>query len=203
MYSALTFDIEDSKLQNILLDVGFVIVVQKVSMVRSTGIVVIAPVCGSFSWMSRHSSGRTVLEPLGNLRSLKVKEGNMMVSRVILILMLIMARGSVFVMEQPAGSILPSHPRFEAFIKKHIIFKVLAVAHASTLDDQTWSHFAIIRYLQPPQVTFRMCWFGGDSQKPMVLFSNAPWISEIANMGNKLLTGAQRLADLSPDESGW
>ena len=78
--------------------------------------------------MSRHSTGRNVLEPLGNERSQSVKDGNLMVSRVVLALMLIMARGSVFVLEQPLQSFLPEHPRFEDFIKRHTIYKVSAIA---------------------------------------------------------------------------
>ena len=129
-YKILTFDIVDSILENMLSDTGFVLVLQKQLRVRSpTGITVLAPQCSSYSWMSRYSSGRNVLEPLGNIRSPSVRDGKLMVSRVILILMLIMARRSIFILEQPLQSILPLHPRFEDFLRRHVIYKVLAVAN--------------------------------------------------------------------------
>ena len=114
----MTFDIVDDLLENILTDIGFELVLKLVSRVRRVGIVLLAPVCSSFCWVNRHTSQRSVLFPLGCEHVHSVRDGNIMVSRVILILMLIMARGAVFVLEQPLLSLLPEHPRFVAFIER-------------------------------------------------------------------------------------
>ena len=50
-----------------------------------------------------------------------VKQANMMVSRVVLVMWLLACLGVCFVVEQPRGSLMEHHPRFEEFC---IHFKV-------------------------------------------------------------------------------
>ena len=123
-FSTLTYDIKDSIAQNILSDEGFEFLLKYIHRVRRTGIVVLAPVCSSFCWLFRSTSGRSIIEPLGNDGVPSVSDGNIMVSRVCLLLHWILSKGSVFVLEQPLGSILPQHPRFVDFIKQHVIYEV-------------------------------------------------------------------------------
>ena len=52
------------------------------------------------------------------------------------------------------------------------------------------------------QVNFRMSSFGGLSAKPMVLFSNAPWIAEVLRYAVPPATPLQRCAVLHPDSDG-
>jgi hypothetical protein len=117
-FKVLTYEINDSVLQDCLSDEGYIKLLCNVLKVRRTGIVVLAPVCSSFCWLNRSTSGRTLIDPLGDERVKSVKDGNLMVSRVVLLLWLLKARGCVFVVEQPMGSILPEHPRFVDFLKK-------------------------------------------------------------------------------------
>jgi hypothetical protein len=107
-----------------LSDAGFTRLTSEVCRVRSTGIVILAPVCASWSWMSRSSTGRSLIEPLGSDTSPSAIEGNEMVSRVIMVLKLIIARGCIFVLEQPSGSLMSQHPRFQTFLGDHSIWKV-------------------------------------------------------------------------------
>ena len=124
-FTTLTYDIVNSALGNILCDAGFERLLTMVSRVRRVGLIVIAPLCSSWCWLSRHSTERSPIEPLGNDAHASVRDGNIMVSRVCLLLRWIMSKGSVFILEQPLQSILTEHPRFEAFIKQHVIYKVL------------------------------------------------------------------------------
>jgi hypothetical protein len=123
-FTTLTFDIVDSLLQNILIDVGFELLLTLIRKARRAGVVLLAPVCSSFCWLNRHTSERSPIEPLGNEGVPSVRDGNVMVSRVCLILRWIMSKGSVFIVEQPLGSILPEHPRFVAFITQHVVYQV-------------------------------------------------------------------------------
>ena len=125
-FKALTFDVLDSCEQDILSSEGFAFLVRQVCRVRRTGICVLAPVCRTWSWMSRHSSGRSPLEPLGTGKCPAADEGNEMVSKIVLLMKLIISRGSIFVLEQPHGSLLPEHPRFQDFLRHHVFWKVFA-----------------------------------------------------------------------------
>lgn len=76
---------------------------------------------------SCHTSGRDVFnEYLGNTGYKFVALGNLFCSRLALAIILCFAKGIRFVVEQPEGSTLPMHPRFQ---------QVLAIGHAS------WSKF--------------------------------------------------------------
>ena len=123
-FESLTYDISDSSLQDILSVAGFLLLARQVCRVRRCGIVLLAPVCSSFSWMSRYSTGRNVNEPLGHSWSPSATEGNLLVARTILLLRLIVARGCVYILEQPLGSIMPEHPRFQQFLREYIVYKV-------------------------------------------------------------------------------
>ncbi len=52
-FETLTYDIVDLSLQDISSSAGFIALVRQVCRVRACGVVLLAPVCFSFSWMSR------------------------------------------------------------------------------------------------------------------------------------------------------
>ena len=66
----------------------------------------------------RASSGRSYLRPLGFLNIKWVQDANVMVSRVVLLLLLVVAQQSTFVLEQPRGSLMRRHPRYIWLCKK-------------------------------------------------------------------------------------
>ena len=85
---------------------------------------------------------------------------NKMVTRVILLCYLIMAKGAWFVLEQPLNSLMQEHTYFKLF-RTHI---------------------------QVYRVAFNMGSFGAESLKPTWLYSNAPWIPNVLSFktGNLL-----------------
>ena len=110
-----------------------------------------APVCSSWTWVGRSQTGRRSFLPLGDPRVPTVAEGNIMVSRMVLHLFVLEARGCWWILEQPMSSLLEEHPRFQQFISSHVVW----------------------RY------TLRMGAFGAETAKPHWLYSNKPWVREI------------------------
>ncbi|CAE8699845.1 unnamed protein product [Polarella glacialis] len=68
--------------------------------------------------MSRGTTLRSFLTPLGDSSNAKVMLGNVMVSRVVLLCMLIVVMGGCWVIEQPGSSIMAEHPRFRWMCRK-------------------------------------------------------------------------------------
>ena len=93
-----------------------------------------------------------------------------MVSRTLLVLWVLIAKGCAFALEQPQSSILHAHPRFQEFVKKHNIFKVY----------------------------FRMEWFRGKTAKPMVMYTNVEWLRHLAMFRGRY-SAEERLSCLVPD----
>jgi hypothetical protein len=82
------------------------------------------PVCSSFVWVSRASTGRSVWNPLGKPKtSPSVAMGNEMVSRLMLLLLIMKAKGCFTITEQPKGSLMEQHPRFVWFNRRVPLFR--------------------------------------------------------------------------------
>ena len=121
---AAAFDIlHDKKGQNILTTVGFANACFLSTLLGPGSKALTAPVCSSWSWMSRYSTGRKMWRPLGFTRHHSVRKANKMVARVVLQLYLWQARSAFWILEQPARSCLEDHPRFQCFLEEHCIFR--------------------------------------------------------------------------------
>lgn len=62
---------------------------------------------------SRHTSGRSVLNPLGNDHFEFVAKGNSLLAKSVLLFLVSAAVTAMSVLEQPCGSIVQSMPRFQ------------------------------------------------------------------------------------------
>jgi hypothetical protein len=71
----------------------------------------------------RSGSGRSYIRPLGFESVPWVSSANIMISRVVLLMMLVCAMQSTFILEQPRGSLLRRHPRYVAFAHKQKLLK--------------------------------------------------------------------------------
>lgn len=69
--------------------------------------------CSTWVAISRATTLRSFFCPLGNEALQCVREGNLMASRLSLILLLVVVLGGKFVVEQPASSLLWRHPRLQ------------------------------------------------------------------------------------------
>lgn len=79
-----------------------------------------APVCSSYTWINRASTGRSIENPLGDTTDPRISRANVMVSRTILGLLLSSARGLFWILEQPALSIMERHPAFRLLLRLRI-----------------------------------------------------------------------------------
>jgi hypothetical protein len=90
---------------------------------------------------------------MGALCQPSVRYANKMVSRVCLLVLLILAKGCWFVLEQPKNSLMQHHARFQQ----------------------------LIRLTKLIRVSLNMGEFGAHTLKPSWLYSNVRWLSDILN----------------------
>ena len=69
--------------------------------------------CSTWVSISRPTTLRSFLDPLGNRELPCVEESNVMASRLALILVLVLALSGTFIVEQPGSSLLWRHPRLQ------------------------------------------------------------------------------------------
>jgi len=83
---------------------------------------VIALCCNSFCMPASSSHGRSILFPLGNENYEFVQQGNLLASRMTLLMLYSLAKTCRFLLEQPGGSALPLHPRVSSFFDRHYVW---------------------------------------------------------------------------------
>ena len=112
--------------------------------------------------------------PLGTLPLQSVLDANKMVSRVVLYVFVLTARGVFWMLEQPVNSLLEAHPRFQQLI----------------------AHFKIYR------VKINMGDFGAGSLKPSWIYSNYQEISALPSYGDRRQRGGMALTEEWTNSSG-
>jgi len=124
-YRAYGYEIRtDCILEDILHKHGFIVAATLLYSLHPCALVLLAPVCSSWIFVSRHKTGRSYVYPLGAEDAYdKVRASNVMVSRVVMQCLYCIARGIYFVIEQPMNSILSLHPRFQEMLRDHVIYQ--------------------------------------------------------------------------------
>ena len=100
----------------------------------------------SVSAAERHDTRVCAGRPLGSKRRPQVRNANEMVSKLVLLLTVLEAKSSMWIVEQPAGSLMIHHPRWVWFLRRRKVFRVF----------------------------LHMADFGGGSAKPTWIYSNRP-----------------------------
>lgn len=103
---ASTFDIKDSKDQDICSETGFRMAMTLVLGVRENGLVAIAPVCSSFVCLNCWNTKRNKNNYAGDESYTPVKVGNFIARASAFLLCLAVARGVHVILENPASSML-------------------------------------------------------------------------------------------------
>ena len=152
----------DSTNMDFLSTAGFILALQTVLRLAPGAGHWSAPVCSSFTRINIGTSQRSPTRPLGCTSYRSVQDGNLLVSRLALVLRLLDALGIWWCFEQPAGSLMQYHPRVQALFR----------------DVQVW------------RVTIDMWSFGGDTMKRLWIYSNRRWIRELRQY--KLDRGSER-----------
>lgn len=94
-------------------------------------VVLLAPVCSSFSFMCSSQSQRFWWAPLGDETRTGVKLGNLMANRVTLLCWLCQALGHVFLVEQPGSPKFGDMPRWVHFCTE--------ICYADWLEIDIWN----------------------------------------------------------------
>ena len=97
------------------------------------------------------TSGRTAARPLGYEDNERVAAANRMVSRVCLLALLAAAKGMLWLIEQPRGSMMQSHPRMQMLLRVGRVYRAHVCMRA----------------------------FGASSQKPTWIYGNRDFIGEL------------------------
>ena len=109
-FTGVSFDARQTLDHDFLTPVGFLLGLLAIMLLHKRGVVLAAPPCSSWVFMSRSSTGRH-LDIMG-CGSALVEAQNALVARLVYALILCIKRGIYWIVEQPASSILFEHPRW-------------------------------------------------------------------------------------------
>lgn len=93
---------------------GFLHAVRQVLRLRRNGLLFGGCPCSTWVWCNRGTSMRSRQAPLGNGELSSVASANTLVSRFALLVLLAVARGAFWLVEQPGSSLMEWHPRIAA-----------------------------------------------------------------------------------------
>ena len=144
---------------------GFVYLLFMVLSFEADAILWFATVCSSWIWLSRSSTGRNKRMPLGTPHLCRsVEDGNTMVARSAVLMMLCAARHGWWALEQPAGSLMARHP---SLLYLHSI--------ANMFPWLGWQN-----------VTTSMAAFQAECSKPTNLYANNRFIKALRRSKPKM-----------------
>ena len=133
--------LHDSEYSNILSDRGFATALLVAFNCKpGCGISPFAPVCSSWVPVNLGTSKRTFMDPLGDTSLPHVRDGNLMVARVVLLLYVFTALGCPWFLEQPKGSLMQYHPRLRHFNTALSVFRanLCMGCHGGRTKKDTW-----------------------------------------------------------------
>ncbi|CAK9096088.1 Uncharacterized protein SCF082_LOCUS45127 [Durusdinium trenchii] len=115
--NAIAMDLRYSENHDILSDQGFSNMIFQILNLKPGSGHFTAPVCSTWVFMSRGSTGRRKDNPLGSEHYDSVNQANIMVGRVCVLLLLAAAKSIFWILEQPINSLMEHHPIFQALMK--------------------------------------------------------------------------------------
>jgi len=157
-----SYEILKCETWNMVSPIGFAHALTLLHRLRPGSLVHLAPVCSSWTWMNRGTSKRSKERPLGDESLAYIQDANRMVSRCIMIAAICICLGHVFILEQPANSLMEHHPKFRWLLD------LARRGVLRTASCRTW-----------------MGMFGGCTPKPTLLYSNATWLDKLKRTFNR------------------
>ncbi|CAE7251682.1 unnamed protein product [Symbiodinium sp. CCMP2456] len=151
-YATASFDKLYGDPMNFLQNQGFSIACWVVLNECPDAFNLIGPDCSSWGLPARSTSMRSSINPFGRMGIAWVSSNYCLVSRLVLLLLLVMAKQSTWVVEQPHQSLLKSHARWD------------------------WMCNQVVRVFQQH---FWMMLHGAASPKPTIVFSPMATISQL------------------------
>ena len=105
---AVSYERDNSTWEDFLSPIGLVVAMILVMRLKQGGLSHWGTVCSSWIWISRNTMGRSTYNPLGFNSVPSCRQGNIMVSRMALLLFVVVAKDGVWMLEQPRSSIWTS-----------------------------------------------------------------------------------------------
>lgn len=106
-YASYGFELKKNRVaMDILSPTGFAFAIKLAMQTCRGGFAWFAPVCSTWVWVSRYSTNRSAIYPMGNPGQPCVTDANVMISRVVLLVSIFLARGCWVVIEQPSSSLM-------------------------------------------------------------------------------------------------
>lgn len=139
---AAALDFELDQRDDILDDMGFLRWLWCILNVKRGGLMAAGILCSSWSIVNRGTSGRTEQAPLGREHFPSVSRGNLMVSRMALILYLCIYRGIHWLVENPEQSLIWFHPRLRELLMYHEIFE--CKTYLGMFGAKTWKPVLLV-----------------------------------------------------------
>lgn len=151
-FTAETYEIlDDPDCQNFCSGMGMLFACMLIMRMKINALSSWGTVCSSWIFVSASVTKRTLENILGDTSCAGVSEGNLQVSRMVLLWELIKIRRGIMWLEQPGSSRMHLHPRLHNFMQRN-----------PTYECRTW-----------------MGCFGGETPKATVLRSNRWWVTKM------------------------
>jgi hypothetical protein len=127
------FEINNCKADDMLETAGWLRALRLVLRLRHGALLWAGVPCSSFVFMNRGTSRRSTARPLGDTSRPTVDKSNIICSRVVMLLMVAIARGAAWAVEQPMSSLMDLHPRFVQLKELcHMLVKTVSMHCGST-----------------------------------------------------------------------
>lgn len=110
-FAAGQYDICKNWCMDLRTTAGMLRAVQMTLRLKIGGLLWAGTPCSTWVFLARGSTGRSQGHPLGREDTRSVSDANLVVSRVALLILLAVARGASWIVEQPTTSLMPRHPR--------------------------------------------------------------------------------------------
>ena len=111
------YDVVVNSKHNLLTAKGFALAIKMVLSIVCGGCAWLGVPCRTFVWMARGHTLRSQTAPLGDSRRTDVRQANLIVDRVFIILRTLALRHVHFIIEQPSGSLLWKMPKMRLAAK--------------------------------------------------------------------------------------
>lgn len=194
----MSFELKDNpQKMNWLRANGFAYAIHLALSLGDASQAVMAPVCSSWVWVNRSTSGRSIQRPLGDCSKDYVRLANIMVARCALVCLLLSAKGCFWLLEQPSGSLLEQHPRMQWLIKSLKLWRVYIRMgdFGAETGKPTWVYSAHKEILDLQQ--YKTCEFNPKKTTPMTT------VVMYRDDGTLAITGTQALKGTQSYPSGF
>ncbi|CAL1143856.1 unnamed protein product [Cladocopium goreaui] len=125
-FAAASFEYNDDPIfQNMLTGLGFAYgLACTIRLYKACGLNFEAPVCSTWIWLNRSTSGRSGDSPMGFQHLQQVADANLMVARTVIYLYIMSLLGCCWCIEQPSSSLLEKHVAFQWLCKQTRVYRV-------------------------------------------------------------------------------